>query len=186
MGNKANYPKQIEEKAQYNNRRNTQYDFSSKNLERSFNNYNETFDSKNNSQNSNNYNLNSDLITNLNKTYTFQEQKSYNLIVHKNDGLNDYIIELNLTKFDKNRSNKKAEFIMILDTSGSMGGHVHKLISNIIPKGLNMLNYNDYDKIYLITFESHVNSYKKTIKELKNDSSLEGNGGTNMAGVYQK
>lgn len=67
-----------------------------------------------------------------------------------------------------------------------MGGHVHKLISDIIPKGLNMLNYNDHDKIYLITFESNVNSYEKTIKELKNDSTLRGRGGTYMAGVYQK
>ena len=185
MGNKANNPKNLKGRVQNKTNRNTQFnysDFNSRNLNSSFNSYNETFEFSNNSQNSNN----SDLITNLNKTYTFQGQKSYNLIVHKNDGLNDYIIELNLTKFDKNRSNKKAEFIMILDTSGSMGGHVHKLISNIIPKGLNMLNYNDYDKIYLITFESYVNSYKKTIKELKNDSALKGNGGTYMAGVYQK
>ena len=186
MGNKANYPKQNKGKAQYNNGRNTQYDFSSKNLRRSFNSYNETFDSTNNSQNSINYDLNSDLITNLNKTYTFKGQKSSNFIVHKNDGMNDYIIELNLTKFDKSRNNKRAEFIMILDISGSMGGHVHKLVSDIIPKGLNMLNYNDYDKIYLITFESDVNLSEKTIKELKNDSTLEGSGGTYMAGVYQK
>ena len=186
MGNKANYPKQNKGKAQYNNGRNTQYDFSSKNLRRSFNSYNETFDSTNNSQNSINYDLNSDLITNLNKTYTFRGQKSSNFIVHKNDGMNDYVIELNLTKFDKSRINKRAEFIMILDISGSMRGHVHKLISDIIPKGLNMLNYDDYDKIYLITFESDVNSSEKTIKELKNDSTLEGRGGTYMAGVYQK
>jgi Mg-chelatase subunit ChlD len=186
MGNKANYPKKIKGKAQYNNRRNTQNDFSSKNLGRSFNSYNETFNSSNNSQNSNNYNLNSDLITNLNKTYTFHGQKSSNFIVHKNDSMNDFIIELNLTKFDKSRINKRAEFIMILDISGSMGGHVHKLISDIIPKGLNMLNYDDYDKIYLITFESDVDSSEKTIKELKNDSTLEGRGGTYMAGVYQK
>ena len=72
MENKDGCPKQKKGKAQYNNGRNTQYDFSSKNLRRSFNSYNETFDSTNNSQNSINYNLNSDLITNLNKTYTFQ------------------------------------------------------------------------------------------------------------------
>ena len=51
--------------------------------------------------------------------------------------MNDFIIELTLSKFDKNSLNKKAEFIMILDISGSMSGHVHKLISDIIPKGLN-------------------------------------------------
>ena len=181
MGNKANNPHKLKGRVQNKTNRNTQFNYSDFNT-RNLNSYNETFGSSNNSQNSNN----SDLITNLNKAYTFQGQKSFNLIVHKNDGLNDYIIELNLTKFDKKRSNKKAEFIMILDTSGSMGVHVHKLISIIIPKGLNMLNYNDSDKIYLITFESYVNSYEKTIKELKNDSALNGNGGTYMAGVYQK
>ena len=121
-----------------------------------------------------------------NKTYTFNGTKSYNLIVHKNDGMNDYIIEMTLSKFDKNSLNKKSEFIMILDVSGSMAGHVHKLISDIIPKGLNLLNYSDNDIIHLITFQSVVNYYKKTIKELKDDSSMEGNGGTEMYNVYEK
>jgi len=182
MGNKAN-TKKLKGREQNETNKNI---LNSRNLGKSLNFYNNSLESTNNSQNSNNFDLNSDLITNLNRTYTFQGQKSYNLIVHKNDGMNDYIIELNLTKFDKNKAIKKAEFIMILDISGSMGGHVHKLISDIIPKGLNMLNYNDHDKIYLITFESNVNSYEKTIKELKNDSTLRGRGGTYMAGVYQK
>ena len=101
--------------------------------------------------------------------------------------MNDYVIELTLTKFDKNRySNKETEFIMILDVSGSMSGHVHKLVSDIIPKGLNMLNYSDNFSIHLITFESQVRYYKRTIRELKNDYSLEGDGGTEMANVYEK
>ena len=74
---------------------------------------------------------------------------------------------------------------MILDISGSMSGHVHKLVSNIIPNALNLLNYDDYHKIYLITFESNVYSYVKTVQEFKNDSTLEGRGRTYMAGVYQ-
>ena len=121
-----------------------------------------------------------------NKTYTFNGTKSYNLVVHKNDGMNDYIIEMTLSKLDKNNLNKQAEFIMILDVSGSMAGHVHKLISDIIPKGLNLLNYSDNDIIHLITFQSFVTLYKKRIKELKNDSSMEGNGGTEMSNVYEK
>ena len=121
-----------------------------------------------------------------NKTYTFNGTKSYNLVVHKNDGMNDYIIEMTLSKFDKNNLNKQAEFIMILDVSGSMSGHVHKLISDIIPKGLNLLNYSDNDIIHLITFQSFVTYYKKRIKELKNDSSMEGDGGTEMSNVYEK
>jgi len=189
MGNKANYSKNLKGNPKYETHKSLQYNYSnakSRNFRKSLNNYNESLDSTNSSHNSNSFKKNSDNITNINKTYTFQGQKSYNLIVHKNDGMNDYIIEMNLTKFDKKKAIKKAEFIMILDISGSMRGHVHKLISDIIPKGLNMLNYNDHDKIYLITFESNVNSYEKKIKELKNDSKLEGTGGTYMAGVYQK
>jgi len=92
---------------------------------------------------------------------------------------------LNLTKSDKNKAPKKAEFIIILDISASMFEHVHRLVSDIIPNALNLMNYDDHQKINLITFQSKVNSYEKTIQELKNDSSLEGNGGTCMADVYQ-
>ena len=154
-------------------------------------NYNDSLKSNNNPQNSNNNNQNSNetSISNYNqkgiKKYNFNGDKDINLIVHRNDGMNDYVIELNLSRVDKNKVNKQAEFIMILDVSGSMSGHVHKLVSDIIPNALNMLNYDDYHKIYLITFQSTVNSYSKSVKELKNDSSLEGRGGTYMAGVYQ-
>ena len=70
------------------------------------------------------------------KKFTFNGTNKCNFIVHKNDGMNDYIIELTLTKFDKdnlnsNNLNKQTEFIMILDVSGSMSGHVHKLVSDI-------------------------------------------------------
>ena len=34
--------------------------------------------------------------------------------------MNDYIIEMTLTKFDKKNFIKQTEFIMILDVSGSM------------------------------------------------------------------
>jgi uncharacterized protein with von Willebrand factor type A (vWA) domain len=92
---------------------------------------------------------------------------------------------LNLKKIDKCKIPKRVEFIIILDISGSMWAHVHRLVSDIIPNGLNLLNYDDQHKIYLITFQSEVNSYEKTVQELKNDSSLEGEGGTCMADVYK-
>ena len=153
------------------------------NINNNFNNTNKTSNNNliNNSNNLNNSNGLNNNINNLNnnefKKFTFNGTKNWNLIVHKNDGMNDYVIELTLTKFDKNRySNKETEFIMILDVSGSMSGHVHKLVSDIIPKGLNMLNYSDNFSIHLITFESQVRYYKRTIRELKNDYSLEGDG----------
>ena len=147
--------------------------------------------STNNINNNNNQNLKDDISLkvynkNDNKKFEFNGPKSYNLIVHRNDGMNDFIIEMTLTKFDKNNIKNQLEFIMILDVSGSMAGHVHKLVSDIIPKGLNLLNYSDNNIIHLITFQSYVYYYKKTIGELKNDSSLEGSGGTYMANVYEK
>ena len=159
------------------------------------NNINNNINLNNNNMNSNNNynNQNSNANKSIkvynkndNKRFIFGGPKSYNLIVHRNDGMNDFIIEMTLTKYDKNNINKKAEFIMILDVSGSMSGHVHKLVSDIIPKGLNLLNYSDNKVIHLITFESYVNYYRKTINELKNDYSLEGSGGTEMANVYDK
>ena len=142
------------------------------NINNNFNNTNNTSNNNliNNSNNLNNSNSLNNNINNLNnnnlnnnnefKKFTFNGTKNWNLIVHKNDGMNDYVIELTLTKFDKNRySNKETEFIMILDVSGSMSGHVHKLVSDIIPKGLNMLNYSDNFSIHLITFESQVRYY---------------------------
>ena len=121
-----------------------------------------------------------------NKKYTFNGPKSVNLIVHKNDGMNDFVIEMTLTKCDTKSFSKQAEFIMILDVSGSMSSWVHNLVTNIIPRGLNLLNYADSDIIHLITFQSYVNYYRITVGELKNNSNITGNGGTSMANVYEK
>ena len=67
-----------------------------------------------------------------NKKYTFNGPKSVNLIVHKNDGTNDFVIEMTLTKCDIKSISKQAEFIMILDVSGSMSSWVHNLVTNIL------------------------------------------------------
>ena len=119
-----------------------------------------------------------------NQKFLFQGPKNCTLIVHKNDGLNDYILEMNLTKVNKNIFSKQPEFILILDVSGSMSSYVHELVSNIIPGGLNLLKYTDNDSIHLITFESYSNSFDKTVGELKSDYSIQGEGGTSMSGVY--
>lgn len=127
-------------------------------------------------------NTNNNDITN--KNYTFSGPKSYNLVVHRNDGMNDYIIEMTLSKFDKKKTHTQAEFIMILDVSGSMEQYVHNLVVNIIPKGLNLLNYKDDEHIHLITFESDVKLYDMTVGQLKNNNSIQGSGNTYMANVY--
>ena len=132
-----------------------------------------------------NNNINYNNSENKMKKLFFKEPKSYNLIVHKNDGMNDYIIEMTLTKLDKNIFHEQIEFIMILDVSGSMSSYVHNLVSKIIPTGLNLLNYGDNNLIHLITFQTFVKLYEMTVGQLKNDTSIIGNGTTNMADVYK-
>ena len=119
-----------------------------------------------------------------NRNFNFTCESGANLVIHKNDGMNDFVVVINLIIY-KNFI-KRPEFIMILDKSGSMKGHVHRLVSKIIPNGLKKLNYSDNDKIHLITFDSSVNYYIKSIKELRNDRSLEGKGSTLIAKVYDK
>ena len=121
-----------------------------------------------------------------NKKYVFKGPKSYNMIIHKNDKINDYIIELILTKIDINAINQRTEFIIVLDVSGSMKAFVHEIISAIIPNNLNLLNYSDTYIINLITIQTSVNYYKKSISESKNDSSLKGFWKTYMSNVFEK
>ena len=131
-----------------------------------------------------NINYNKNLTNPKEKKFFFQGPKNCTLVVHKNDGLNDFILEMTLTKANSNNFTKQPEFVLILDVSGSMCSCVHNLVTNIIPRGLNLLNYSDNDVIHLITFESYANSFDKTVGELKSDNSIQGDGGTNMSGVY--
>ena len=118
--------------------------------------------------------------------FRMKEQNKAHLIVHKNDGMNDYLLEITITKVDKRIIPKPPDFILILDTSGSMKNYVHNLVTNIIPRGLNLLNYQDTDIIHLITFKGNAKSklLEMTVGQLKNDESIEGSGGTSMSGVY--
>ena len=64
------------------------------------------------------------------KISSFIQNNEITTIVHKIDGMNEYIIEINITKLNKKLFHRIAEFIMILDVSGSMGSYVHNLVSN--------------------------------------------------------
>jgi hypothetical protein len=65
-----------------------------------------------------NQNDNSKLSRNA-KSYLMKDIKNdnMNLIVHRNDGMNDYIIEMNISKLGDNNFSKDIEFILILDKS---------------------------------------------------------------------
>ena len=98
--------------------------------------------------------------------------------------MNDFIIEMTLSKIDKKTIHKQAEFIMILDVSGSMSSYVHNLVTQIITRGLNLLNYKDNDIIHMITFDNTVSSFNITVGQLKSNYSIVGGGETYMAKVY--
>ena len=117
--------------------------------------------------------------------FRMKKQNKAHLIVHKNDGMNDYLLEITITKVDKNIMPPLPEFILILDISGSMEDYVHNLVTKIIPRGLNLLNYKDSDIIHLITFQSYAELNEMTIGQLKNDTSIKGKGNTSMSGVYK-
>ena len=156
---------------------------------------NDDYNNKNNTDNKsiilNNSNINNNndySITNNNiiaERFMFKESNSTKFVVHRNDGMNDFIIEITLSKIDERIIHNKAKFIMILDISGSMSSYVHNLVTKIIPRGLNLLNYRDTDFIHLITFQSKVKYDYITVGQLKKDSSIVGSGDTYMANVYK-
>ena len=147
---------------------------------------NSNFKNKNNITNiTNNISNSNNIISLNNRKYFFNDKNNMNFVVHKNDGMNDFIIEMNITKSDNPNLSKDVEFIMILDKSGSMGYEVHRLISRIIPRALNLLNYGDNDNIHLITFESSAYLYNFSVKDLKNNNNINGSGGTCMVDVYK-
>ena len=144
----------------------------------------------NNSNNNNNNKVNNISVFSAKKgndqMFNFIQDNKLACIIHRNDGMNDFIMEINITKINKKYLHTTAEFIMILDVSGSMSSYVHNLVTKIIPRGLNLLHYNDNDIIHLITFESYVRYSNMTVRQLKNDTSIHGAGGTRMSGVYEK
>ena len=156
---------------------------------------NDDYNIKNNTDNKsiilNNSNINNNndySITNNNiiaERFVFEESDGTNFVVHRNDGMNDFIIEITLSKIDERIIHNKAKFIMILDTSGSMSSYVQNLVTKIIPRGLNLLNYRDTDFIHLITFQSKVKYDYITVGQLKKDLSIVGGGATYMADVYK-
>ena len=107
------------------------------------------------------------------------------LFAHKCKG--DYVNEINISKslINAKTNSASAEFIIILDISGSMGYNVNRIITKILPNMLTKLNYLDDDIIHLITFEDIVEYHPMTKKQLEN-STIEDEGGTYMRGVFDE
>ena len=89
------------------------------------------------------------------------------LFAHKCKG--DYVNEINISEslINAKTNSAFAEFIVILDISGSMGYNVNRIITKILPNMLTKLNYLDDDIIHLITFEDIVEYHPMTKKQLE-------------------
>ena len=89
------------------------------------------------------------------------------LFAHKCKG--DYVNEINISEslINAKTNSASAEFIIILDISGSMGYNVNRIITKILPNMLTKLNYQDDDIIHLITFEDIVEYHPMTKKQLE-------------------
>ena len=112
-------------------------------------------------------------------------KENVKLFAHKCKG--DYVNEINISKSLINAKTNfaSAEFIIILDISGSMGYNVNRIITKILPNMLTKLNYLDDDIIHLITFENCVEYHQMTKKQLEN-STIVDRGGTYMREVFNE
>ena len=77
--------------------------------------------------------------------------------------------EINISEslINAKTNSASAEFIVILDISGSMDSDVKRIITQILPNMLTKLNYQDDDIIHLITFDSWVEYHPMTKKQLE-------------------
>ena len=110
-----------------------------------------------------------------------------NVILFAHKCNKDYVNEINISEslINAKTNSASAEFIVILDISGSMGYNVNRIITKILPNMLTKLNYQDDDIIHLITFDSWVEYHPMTKKQLEN-STIKDRGGTYMSEVFDE
>ena len=110
-----------------------------------------------------------------------------NVILFAHKCNKDYVNEINISEslINAKTNSASAEFIVILDISGSMDSDVKRIITQILPNMLTKLNYQDDDIIHLITFDSWVEYHPMTKKQLEN-STIKDRGGTYMSEVFDE
>ena len=125
--------------------------------------------------------LNKDKIILENINEEIKETKG---IYHQSKAVNETVIKVEIPKIEREQLNT-SEFIFILDKSGSMGNYVNKIITKVMPRVFDLLQYPDNKIFHFISFESYVNYYKMKKEDFLN-SSIDGGGGTNMQNVPLK
>ena len=103
---------------------------------------------------------------------------------YDNKGLNHTVLKVDIKDNFGKKSNfsSECEFIFVLDKSSSMGYYVHDILTKVIPKVYDKLNFTDDKIIHLLTFDYSVNVYSYNKKDFIN-STLNGNGGTYMGEI---
>ena len=125
--------------------------------------------------------LNKDKIILENINEEIKETKG---IYHQSKAVNETVIKVEIPKIEREQLNT-SEFIFILDKSGSMGNYVNKIITKVMPRVFDLLQYPDNKIFYFISFESYV-SYCKMKKEEFLNSLIDGDGYTYMQNVPLK
>ena len=100
-----------------------------------------------------------------------------------NKGVKETLIKVKVDENAKTYLNN--EFIFILDISGSMGTYVNQILTKVIPKVYEKLQYPDDKYFHLITFENKVTYYKMNKIDFMR-STITGDGGTEMSKVPNK
>ena len=143
---------------------------------------NSTQSNKNKDQNnssSSKSNINNDSVK-----MSFNTKKYSNGLYYPNKGVNETIIKIEIDEKEKSYS-LNSEFIFILDVSGSMGSYVNQILTKVMPRVYEKLNYPNEKKIHLITFETNSKYYHWNKYDFL-DTKINGDGGTNMNNVPNK
>ena len=132
-----------------------------------------------NNSSSSKSNINNDSVK-----MSFNTKKYSNGLYYPNKGVNETIIKIEIDEKEKSYS-LNSEFIFILDVSGSMGSYVNQILTKVIPRVYEKLNYPNEKKIHLITFETNSKYYHWNKYDFL-DTKINGDGGTNMSNVPNK
>ena len=119
----------------------------------------------------------------LNKDKSIEEIENTSGKYFPNKGVKETLIKVKVDENAKTYLNN--EFIFILDISGSMGTYVNQILTKVIPKVYEKLQYPDDKYFHLITFENKVTYYKMNKIDFMR-STITGDGGTEMSKVPNK
>ena len=125
-------------------------------------------------------NINNDEIQS-NKNNNIHSKAS--AISYENKIIGETVIKIEITESEI--KDNLGEFIIILDSSESMGNYVNEIKNKVIPKVLEKCNFGDDDFCHLITF-SNEHKYLRLKKSKFEKTEIPVKGDTQMSGVLKE